>query len=82
MLGLNSNGEGCTRLVCEVRVVGMCRAYLTESDIPSSFLQDFDPYDQYEVSVPMSIAGDCLGQVWLQTDMEPEFISLSPRIGT
>ncbi len=26
-------------------------------------MQNMDPYDQYEVSVPLSIAGDCLQMV-------------------
>ncbi|KAK9823265.1 hypothetical protein WJX72_001448 [[Myrmecia] bisecta] len=35
-------------------------AYLSVSDLGSRQMSTFDPYDQYELSVPLSQAGDCL----------------------
>ena len=45
------------------RLVPMCRAYLSQTDSQSKQMQNLDPYDQYEVSVPLSVAGDCLQMV-------------------
>ena len=41
----------------------ICRAYLSQTDSQSKQMQNMDPYDQYEVSVPLNIAGDCLQMV-------------------
>lgn len=38
----------------------LCSAYLSESALASGLLSDADPYDQYEVSIPLQAAGDCL----------------------
>ncbi|KAK9839103.1 hypothetical protein WJX74_009638 [Apatococcus lobatus] len=39
------------------------QAYLSQTDSQSKQMQNMDPYDQYEVSVPLNIAGDCLQMV-------------------
>lgn len=36
------------------------RAILAENEFANRQTSDQDPYDQYEVSVPLSTAGDCL----------------------
>ena len=41
----------------------LCSSYLTQADYSSWFMSDLDPYDQYEVSVPLEIAGTCLTEV-------------------
>lgn len=41
----------------------LCSAYLSMSEAASVASSNFAPYDQYEVSVPMEIAGDCLHMV-------------------
>lgn len=52
------------RHACKVRFVLMlCSSYLTQADYSSWFMSDLDPYDQYEVSVPLEIAGTCLTEV-------------------
>ena len=40
-----------------------CSAYLSMSEAASVASSNFAPYDQYEVSIPMEIAGDCLHTV-------------------
>ena len=40
-----------------------CSAYLSQSEEENLASSNFAPYDQYEVSVPMDIAGDCLQMV-------------------
>lgn len=42
--------------------LSLYRSYLTQADYSSWFMSDLDPYDQYEVSVPLEIAGTCLTQ--------------------
>lgn len=44
-------------------LAGGRRAYITQTDIASKFMADLDPYDQYEASFPMEVAGTCLQQV-------------------
>ncbi len=40
-----------------------CSAYLSQSEQMNVASSNFAPYDQYEVSIPMDIAGDCLQMV-------------------
>ncbi len=40
-----------------------CSAYLSQSEQMDVASSNFAPYDQYEVSIPMDIAGDCLQMV-------------------
>lgn len=40
-----------------------CSAYLSQSEEENVASSNFAPYDQYEVSIPMDIAGDCLQMV-------------------
>ena len=56
-------------------LAGGRRAYITQTDIASKFMADLDPYDQYEASFPMEVAGTCLQQVCyslLQCDRKDE----------
>ncbi len=48
----------------------LCRSYLTQADYSSWFMSDLDPYDQYEVSVPLEYAGTCLTQVHRQLTLK------------
>lgn len=48
----------------------LCRSYLSQADYSSWFMSDLDPYDQYEVSVPLEHAGTCLTQVGGQLTMK------------
>ena len=61
-------GEGLDRTTaCEPPLASVLaggrRAYITQSDIASKFMADLDPYDQYEASFRMEVAGTCLQQV-------------------
>ena len=47
----------------------LCSSYLTQADYSSWFMSDLDPYDQYEVSVPLEIAGTCLTEVRRVTNL-------------
>lgn len=40
-----------------------CSAYLSQTEEQNVASSNFAPYDQYEVSIPMDIAGDCLQMV-------------------
>ncbi|MCJ1297913.1 hypothetical protein MMC08_000702, partial [Hypocenomyce scalaris] len=42
-------------------------AYLSQSEEENVASSNFAPYDQYEVSIPMDIAGDCLQMASRQT---------------
>ena len=44
-------------------VVMVCSAYLSQTEQANQATSNFAPYDQYEVSIPMEIAGDCLQTV-------------------
>ena len=48
----------------DTKLIVMLRSsYLTQADYSSWFMSDLDPYDQYEVSVPLEVAGTCLTEV-------------------
>ena len=40
-----------------------CRAILSENEFMNTYTSNNDPYDQYEVSVPIEIVGDCMAKV-------------------
>ena len=40
-----------------------CRAILSENEFMNLYTSNNDPYDQYEVSVPIEIVGDCMAKV-------------------
>lgn len=42
-----------------------CRSYLAQTGLDSWLLADWNAYDQYEVSIPIEEAADCLVKVLL-----------------
>lgn len=42
-----------------------CRAILNENAFMNTYDSQQDPYDQYEVAVPLEIVGDCIAKVQL-----------------
>lgn len=40
-----------------------CSAILNENEFMNTYTSQQDPYDQYEVSIPMEVVGDCMAKV-------------------
>lgn len=53
----------CCRCCCWLQSTVGCSAYLSMSEAASVASSNFAPYDQYEVSIPLEVAGDCLHMV-------------------
>ena len=57
----------CTwwKAVEPIPVLRLLSSYLVTTDQSTRAMSTFAPYDQYEVSVPLAAAGDCLALVSL-----------------
>ncbi len=40
-----------------------CSAILNENEFMNTYTSQQDPYDQYEVAVPIEVVGDCMAKV-------------------
>lgn len=56
-----------------------CSAILNENEFMNTYTSQQDPYDQYEVSIPLEVAGDCMAKV--QGWTHDQQARVSSRIG-
>lgn len=40
-----------------------CSAILNENEFMNTYVSQQDPYDQYEVAIPIEVVGDCMAKV-------------------
>lgn len=45
------------------RLLLSCSAILNENEFMNTYTSQQDPYDQYEVAVPIEVVGDCMAKV-------------------
>lgn len=55
--------HGLYRFDCAKSPHVCCRSYLAQTGLDSWLLADWNAYDQYEVSIPIEEAADCLVKV-------------------
>ena len=46
-----------------LEAVVSCSAILNENEFMNTYTSQQDPYDQYEVAVPIEVVGDCMAKV-------------------
>ena len=56
-----------------------CSAILNENEFMNTYTSQQDPYDQYEVSIPIEVAGDCMAKV--QGLTHDQQACISSRVG-
>ena len=45
------------------RALVSCSAILNENEFMNTYTSQQDPYDQYEVAIPIEVVGDCMAKV-------------------